>query len=299
MTMGAGYSAGEVARRLGVAVTTLRTWHQRYGLGPTRHAPGEHRRYTDDDLARFDVMARLTAQGLPAAEAARIALAHHAGPAAVRAGTARDGGGNAIPVGRADPAARGLARAAMRLDALTMIETIAAAIRDRGVVDTWDQILRPVLVGIGERHGATGQFVEVEHLLSRSISEVLAAVPRPGPASPPRLLLACAAEEQHSLPLEALAAALAERGHSSRMLGARVPAAALAAAIRRTRPTTVVVWSHAHATGDPHHLDAGTRQRHRPVLIAAGPGWPDLPASVERPATLADTLALLLPLAGG
>ena len=39
-------SAGAVARRLGVAVTTLRTWHQRYGLGPSQHVPGQHRRYT-------------------------------------------------------------------------------------------------------------------------------------------------------------------------------------------------------------------------------------------------------------
>ena len=298
MTVEAGYSAGEVARRLGVAVTTLRTWHQRYGLGPSRHAPGRHRRYTDQDLARLDIMARLTAQGLPAAEAARIALTNRADPAAAPA-AARDGGGHAIPVGRADPAARGLARAAMRLDASTMTESITVAIRERGVVDTWDDILRPVLVGIGNRHAATGQLVEVEHLLSRTISEVLAAVPRPHPAPPPRVLLACAAEEQHSLPLEALAAALAEHGHASRLLGARVPTAALAAAIHRTRPTAVVVWSHTPTTGDPGQLEAATAQRHRPLLVAAGPGWPELPPHIERPATLADTLALLVPIAGG
>ena len=29
-----GLTAGEVARRLGVAVTTIRTWDRRYGLGP-------------------------------------------------------------------------------------------------------------------------------------------------------------------------------------------------------------------------------------------------------------------------
>ena len=43
----------------------------------------------------------------------------------------------------------------------------------------------------------------------------------------PRTLLACADEEQHSLPLEALAAALAERGIGARLLGARVPPDAL------------------------------------------------------------------------
>ena len=66
-------SAGAVARRLGVAVTTLRTWHQRYGLGPSEHVPGHHRRYTPADLARLEIMRRLTAQGVTPAEAARWA----------------------------------------------------------------------------------------------------------------------------------------------------------------------------------------------------------------------------------
>src|SRR5947208_9899377 len=68
---GDGRSAGEVARELGVAVTTLRTWHQRYGLGPSAHAPGRHRRYTPEDLDRLETMRRLTEAGVPPAEAAR------------------------------------------------------------------------------------------------------------------------------------------------------------------------------------------------------------------------------------
>ncbi|MEV5446862.1 MerR family transcriptional regulator, partial [Streptomyces sp. NPDC052644] len=66
-------SAGAVARRLGVAVTTLRTWHQRYGLGPSQHVPGHHRRYTPADLARLEIMRKLTAEGVTPAEAARWA----------------------------------------------------------------------------------------------------------------------------------------------------------------------------------------------------------------------------------
>ena len=52
----------------------------------------------------------------------------------------------------------------------------------------------------------------------------------------PAILLACADEEQHSLPLEALAAALAETGVPSRLLGARVPPDALARRGRADRP---------------------------------------------------------------
>ncbi|WP_239063591.1 MerR family DNA-binding transcriptional regulator, partial [Streptomyces sp. SID14436] len=34
---GGGLTTGEVARRLGVAPTTVRTWDRRYGLGPDAH----------------------------------------------------------------------------------------------------------------------------------------------------------------------------------------------------------------------------------------------------------------------
>jgi DNA-binding transcriptional MerR regulator len=286
-------TAGAVARRLGIAVTTLRTWHQRYGLGPSEHEAGGHRRYTEADIARLEAMRRLTSRGVPAAEAARAVLSGRSGPVA----SGRYGGGHTVPLGRAGPAERGLARAAMRLDVLTMVHLIATAVGERGVVQAWDGLFCPVLRGIGDRHAATNHLVEVEHLLSRSISDVLAAVPRPRDGQP-RALLACADEEQHSLPLEALAAALAERGASSRLLGARVPVAALQEAVRRTGPAAVVVWSQAPSTGDPVQLEAVLALRPQPVVVAAaGPGWPDdaLPAGVDRPASLSDALELILP----
>jgi hypothetical protein len=291
-----GLSAGAVARRLGVAVTTLRTWHQRYGLGPSGHVPGHHRRYTPADLARLEIMRRLTADGVSPAEAAR--WARHAPAAATPVvSTARDGGGSTIPVGRAGPAARGLARAAMRMDAIGMVAAIERAIATGGVIDAWDGVLRPVLAGIGERHAADDGLIEVEHLLSRSVSAVFATVTRPpaGP-QPPRILLACADEEHHTLPLEALAAALAEAGAGCRLLGARVPPTALAEAVNRTGPTSVVVWSHSRATGDPGQLAALLASRHRPpVVLAAGPGWrAGVPAGVLRPAGLGEAVELLL-----
>jgi hypothetical protein len=327
-----GLSAGAVARRLGVAVTTLRTWHQRYGLGPSRHVPGHHRRYTAEDLARLEVMRRLTAQGVPPAEAARwagrpvpavpaaapdappalgVAAAVVSAPEASSTGPrgsptagdvdappviGRHGGGFAIPLGRATPEARGLARAAMRLDGPAMRELIARSVGDRGVVATWDTVIRPVLVGVGLRHASTAALIEVEHLVSRTVSEVFSAVPRPpagGP--PPAILLACADEEQHSLPLEALAAALAESGVACRLLGARVPPAALRDAVARTGPRAVVVWAHVRDTADPAQLAAMLTGRARPLLVvAAGPGWqPEtLPDEVAAPVTLARAVAV-------
>ncbi|MFB9352468.1 MerR family transcriptional regulator, partial [Streptomyces heliomycini] len=70
---GGGLTTGEVARRLGVAPTTVRTWDRRYGLGPDGHTGGRHRRWTAGDVARLERMCALTATGLPPAEAARLA----------------------------------------------------------------------------------------------------------------------------------------------------------------------------------------------------------------------------------
>ncbi|MER6753678.1 MerR family transcriptional regulator [Micromonospora echinofusca] len=300
-------SAGAVARRLGVAVTTLRTWHQRYGLGPSEHVPGHHRRYTPADLARLEIMRRLTAQGVTPAEAARWARrapdavpGDAAVPPRVRAVAGRDGGGSTIPVGRAGPAARGLARAAMRLDPVAIGETIARALEANGVIATWEGLLRPVLFGIGERHAATGGLIEVEHLMSRSVSEAFAVVARAAaPAGPARIVLSCADEEQHTLPLEALAAALAEAGVGYRMLGARMPLPALLEAVNRTGPAAVVIWSHTRATADPAQLNALLAAPRRPLLVlAAGPGWlaDSLPAGVVRPVDLTEAVSLALAL---
>jgi len=323
-------TVGGAARRLGIAVTTLRTWHQRYGLGPSQHLPGQHRRYTAEDFARLEMMRRLTAQGMAAAEAAGWArrldpadkvlppavplipgtpspgapLPGGPSPGARLAGApleaARDGGGNTIAVGRAGPEARGLGRAATRLDTPAMREILENAVAQHGVVRTWDSIVVPVLVGIGERHAAAGRLVEVEHLLSRCVTEVLGAVPRPPGDRLPRILLSCADEEQHSLPMEALAAALAEHGVPSRLLGARVPPEALADTIVRTGPTAVVVWSHAPATGDPTQLTRLLGGRQGPLLVAAaGPGWQEaeMPPQIPVVRSLAEAVRITLAVA--
>jgi MerR family transcriptional regulator, light-induced transcriptional regulator len=286
-----GLSAGEVARRLGIAVTTLRTWHQRYGLGPTGHAPGRHRRYTTADLDRLERMRQLTIRGVPPAQASRQVL----GAAATVA--ARDGGGHAIAVGRAGPAARGLARAALRLDVGAVHALLDEAVAAGGVIATWEEMIVPVLQGIGARHASNGTMVEVEHLLSGCVSAVLAAVPRPRTGDSPRVLLGCADEDQHSLPIEALAAGLAQAGVPVRQLGARVPPPALRDAVRRTGPAAVGLWAHADRYADPAQLlDLASLPNPPALLLAVGPGWSDseLPERVSRPRTLGDAVGILV-----
>jgi hypothetical protein len=209
---------------------------------------------------------------------------------------ARDGGGHAIRTGRAGPAARGLARAAMRLDGPALRDILEMTITDRGVIAAWEEVIMPVLIGVGERYAATKRFIEVEHILSRGVTEVLGSVTRPPSSQIPQVLLAATDEEQHTLPLEALAAALAQAGVSSRLLGARVPAQAVGDAVARTGPTVLVLWSQLPGTADPAQWSPVLSGRHRPLLVAAaGPGWQrdKLPEGVTHLGSLTEAVGLV------
>ncbi|MFH7594756.1 MerR family transcriptional regulator [Streptomyces racemochromogenes] len=298
-----GVSTGAVARRLGVSPTTVRSWEQRYGIGPAVREGGRHRRWMPGDIAMLEEMCRLTSSGIPPAEAARAAEASRRRPDAAdrgepapptpareavpagAPGRGRQGGpGSGLPLGAVREECRGLARAAVRLDGPAMDALLQGTVRAHGLVTAWEEVVVPTLHAVGRKWESTDdRYVEVEHLLSWHVSTVLrrvaATIPRtPAHAAP--LLLACMPGEQHTLPLEALAAALAERGLPIRMFGAAVPAEALRAAVARSGPMAVVLWSQSRSTaeGALARRVASTAfglkgARTAPLVFLAGPGW--------------------------
>jgi methanogenic corrinoid protein MtbC1 len=323
------------ARRIGVAPSTLRTWDRRYGIGPTDHTPGRHRRYSADDLARLDLMHRALIMGAAPADAAAHALAALPAPsdpsgpppataAPLRAAPRTDdvpagveatgnrptdtavtdatasrpadtdgvtrlrarSGGTALSLPGVGWRARGLGRAALALDADTVRELLVDAIGATGMHATWNEVVRPVLAAVAQRWVETGAGIEIEHLLSDCVTGVFSAVAANaapvGTARP--VLLAGMAGDQHRLPLVVLAATLAQRGVSCRSLGSDLPPTALAAAIRRTAPAAVLLWSQLSSTADPQALRALPRTRPGYRGFVAGPGWAEveLPPQVGR-----------------
>ncbi|MFH8931139.1 MerR family transcriptional regulator [Streptomyces pristinaespiralis] len=306
-----GLTTGEVARRLGVAPTTVRSWDRRYGLGPDAHTGGKHRRWTAADIARLERMCALTTTGVPPAEAARLAREgaplDTRQPSAEAAGVSRSGpvrsrARTGLQLGDVRQECKGLARAALRLDAAALDELLTSVITAHGLVTAWNEVIMPTLQAVGRKWETSGEkYVEVEHFLSWHVAGALrrgsppVAAERPGAT----VVLACVPGESHTLPLEVLAAALAERGLPVRMFGAALPVEALVEAVRRTGPAAVGLWAQSRTTASrplAQHVAAmewGVRgARRQPVVLTLGPGWAGrtLPGLL-RPTGLVEALA--------
>ncbi|MFJ8229826.1 MerR family transcriptional regulator [Streptomyces sp. NPDC094448] len=311
---GGGLTTGEVARRLGVAPTTIRSWDRRYGLGPAVRTGGRHRRWTPGDLALLERMCALTATGLPPAEAARLALGGPeprplpAGEGAARiprpATPDRPAAGAGPRPGSLRRQCKGVARAALRLDAAALDRLLNTAIEEHGLVTAWTEVIVPTLQAVGRRWERYGQrYVAVEHFLSWHVSGALRrhTPPAVSDRAGATTVLACAPAENHTLPLEVLAAALAEQGLPVRMFGGGLPVDSLVSAVRRTGPAVVGLWAQSRTTASrplAQHVSAiewGVRgARRRPVVLTLGPGWagltmPDLP----HPPGLAEAVAVV------
>ncbi|HWE88432.1 MAG TPA: MerR family transcriptional regulator [Pseudonocardiaceae bacterium] len=264
-----------VARRLGVAPATLRTWARRYGLGPTGHATGRHRRYDAEDIARLELMQRALLRGVAPAEAARYALASP--PRARSAPPVEQHHRHHRPSG-ISRIARGLGRAVLAMDSVATQALLADAIEVIGVARAWDEVIRPAAATVAARWtatGGTGGGREAEYLFRECVLAALlrATPPTATPRNPRPVILACTPGERHSLPLYGLAAALAVKRLGTRMLGAAVPALALAGAVGRTEAAAVVLWAQLPDHADAAPLATLPRPRSGLRLFLGGPGW--------------------------
>ncbi|NKY32887.1 MerR family transcriptional regulator [Nocardia speluncae] len=249
----AGYTVRAVADRLGIPTATLRSWNRRYAIGPTQHRPGQHRLYSASDIAVLERMLTMIHAGASPAGAAAAVTATSPTPV----------------LGEWEP----LLNAAFALDMRTTSALLTAHLQAYGVVDTWDLLCRPAFAAVVTRQLGGESCIDVEHLLSWSITVVLHRhTPVPAPATNQAVVLACTSGETHALPLEALRAGLAERGVGALMLGADVPTDALAAALTRDdRRPDAVLWSQQESTA----LTSAIRACHAAGsrVLVGGPGW--------------------------
>jgi DNA-binding transcriptional MerR regulator len=255
-----------VARRIGVAPATLRTWDRRYGLGPSAHESGEHRRYCPADLARLTLMRRLITSGVSPCDAAAQAKSHK--------------GSINLETIVTDYVVReelvtALHKAAKGLDKKFIEAALRKDLAQYGVEQSWSEVIVPLLLIVGNEWEASGDGIEVEHLLTEVLKGILREhvedIKKPVNAHP--VLLASVGEEVHSLALHALAAALAERKIETYFLGARTPLEALSAMITRSAPPAVFLWAQLSKNADPKFFNDIPAIRPMPRMVLGGPGW--------------------------
>ncbi len=121
-------TVSSVADELGVSASTLRTWERRYGLGPTGRQSGARRRYMPEDVERLRAMINHIRTGMPAAQAARRALAETS--LHPRVGPANAAQLRTVALGDDYP----------RLE-----EVLEATVASHGLVHTWSRFVEPTL----------------------------------------------------------------------------------------------------------------------------------------------------------
>jgi DNA-binding transcriptional MerR regulator len=268
---------GDLARRVGVRVDTLRAWERRYGLLNPHRSTGGFRLYSSHDEAVVRAMLGEMDRGYPPSQAAKLAL--------TRAGT-RDGQGS-HPASAPDPTAstaspadlthleairtelyRALigfdgGRAHQLLDALLAEFTLNAVLRD---------VLLPCLQQIGVGWAGGEVTIAEEHFASQLIRDRLLGLARDwDQGRGPRALLSCPAGERHDIGLICFGLVLSRSGWRITFLGPDTPVTALSDAVAALSPDLIVLTATVEdrftsITEPLNALAAGTD------LVLAGPG---------------------------
>jgi hypothetical protein len=246
VTEAPGLPISEVSRQLGVPIPTLRSWETRHGIPPIVRDAGKHRRYSPDELHALRLMRDEIARGKRASLAAQSVreLLGIAGPAAGYIAA--------------------ILRASESSDPAAIRAHLSEAYAELGLGPCLDDVLLPAMQQVGLWWQTGRCTVEDEHLTTETarswIEGLNSSAPAPFRDAP--VVLACGPTDLHTIGLEALCLLLRHDGWACRLLGARTPIPAVAAAVHATGARTVVIVSHlnsgrARAVQSMRAADAG------------------------------------------
>ena len=246
---------GELSRRTGVSPELLRAWEQRYDLLRPTRSPGGFRLYSSDDEARVRKTTALIAEGLSAAEAARLASS----PSST---------GQAQPL-VADLAGQ-LREALDRFDsaaAHTALDRLFSAFSIEFVVT---EVLLPYLRELGERWATGRVTVAQEHFAANLIRGRLLGIAGDwGAGGSSTAVLACMPGEAHDLGLLLLGLLLVRSGWQVTFLGADTPLDTVQTTVQALRPTLVVVATVDEAVFHKNASAVAALAASTPLAVAA------------------------------
>jgi DNA-binding transcriptional MerR regulator len=235
------WGVGAVSSRLNVTASTLRTWERRYGVGPSFRTQGGHRRYTERDIDRVELMRRLLGRGVSAQDAARVARALD-----------RDGLDTALSDGDdesayATPAEADILAAVVSGDRDELSRLFAGVLRQTPVPAAWRDVLAPTLrrmtTEIASGAVAADAASAASEILVREL-HALVAFERLPDTGHTHVLFARSLPAVEAIPLLVLEAALVQAGVTTQTVGPELDGRAVAALTMRLRPDLLLTWGH-------------------------------------------------------
>jgi DNA-binding transcriptional MerR regulator len=223
------YRIQTVAEMTGVPAATLRAWERRYGIPTPERSSSSYRLFSDHDVAAIRKLKELCDEGMSPAEAARqVVRVEEASNTPVESDPYLRAG-EAILTAIQDFEPQGVERAIRGAMFLGSASTV------------YQRVIGPTMRMVGDRWHEGVFSVAQEHMATEALGSAARDMLRllDPASSAPEVILACFADEEHSLPLYGVAFALVQWGYRPVVLGARTPPSAIRHAVESIQPALV------------------------------------------------------------
>jgi methanogenic corrinoid protein MtbC1 len=281
------FNIKSVSERTGIAPVTLRAWERRYGFPEPRRTETGYRLFSEYDIAALNWLKRQTESGLSIARAVRrlTGLIERGEDPLVKGMAERavfeNGWEDVVQVRPA------LLRALLALDEVEANAILRTARLLFPLERILAEIIRPVLVEIGEKWHAGEISVAAEHFASHQCRRFLDSAYEETQNEPRRgsIVAACAPGELHELGLLTLAVMLRSRGWAVTYLGANIGFERFAETAARVRPQLLLFSAATRETAGRLMELAGVLDElpePRPVIGLGGQAFIADPALANR-----------------
>ncbi len=246
------HSIAVVSRRTGLSQLVLRAWERRYGVVDPGRTDSGRRRYSDLDVERLTLLGRLTAADHRIGDIANLPLAELRQLVSELPGPAVTAPAPAPQAADASALLEQAMRAVAALDAAALEGVLARASMVLGRAALRQELIQPLLEGIGQRWREGSLRIAHEHMATTVVHAFLAAsnaaqVPEPGA---PLLVVAAPARNRHELGALMAASQGRDLGWEVLYLGVDLPAEEIAAAAHQ-RGARAVFLSLIYPPADP------------------------------------------------
>jgi DNA-binding transcriptional MerR regulator/methylmalonyl-CoA mutase cobalamin-binding subunit len=267
--MAGKYTVNEVEKRTHVPATTLRQWERRYRFPCPERSKAGYRLYSDRDLRDILAMKRYIAEGVPASQAAELVRGREAPKLAAR------------PL---DDLCRELVAHLVQVDEAGAEQLLSEAYALHSVEDVVAEVIMPALVAVGEKQHRGEIDVAGEHFASAYVVGRLRQLLHLQGVNhqAPRVVVACAPENQHELAALALAVFLRRRGYRVYYLGANTPIPDLAQLAARVQAVAVMLSATTASSVAALSAHRHALERLAPLVVFGGAAFDEQPEAAAR-----------------